>query len=75
MIVLLFGAISLFKLPIRLLPDTRPAAVVAGSGAALAICGLFNFQALDLLTMIGFIILPRLVVNAAILPGRPNARA
>ena len=40
---------------------------VAGGVAALRIVGLFGFQALDLLTMIGFIILLGLVVNAAIL--------
>lgn len=40
---------------------------VAGGIVALRIVGLFGFQALDLLTMIGFIILLGLVVNAAIL--------
>lgn len=40
---------------------------MAGGIAALRILGLFGFQALDLLTMIGFIILLGLVVNAAIL--------
>lgn len=40
---------------------------VAGGIAALRFVGLFTFQALDLLTMIGFIILLGLVVNAAIL--------
>ncbi|MBI3171400.1 MAG: efflux RND transporter permease subunit, partial [Hydrocarboniphaga effusa] len=40
---------------------------VAGGIGALRIVGLFGFQALDLLTMIGFIILLGLVVNAAIL--------
>lgn len=40
---------------------------VAGGIAALRLVGLFSFQALDLLTMIGFIILLGLVVNAAIL--------
>jgi HAE1 family hydrophobic/amphiphilic exporter-1 len=40
---------------------------MAGGIAALNISGLFGFQALDLLTMIGFIILLGLVVNAAIL--------
>ncbi|HEX4871072.1 MAG TPA: efflux RND transporter permease subunit [Nevskiaceae bacterium] len=40
---------------------------VAGGIAALRLIGLFDFQALDLLTMIGFIILLGLVVNAAIL--------
>ena len=40
---------------------------VAGGILALRIIGLFGFQALDLLTMIGFIILLGLVVNAAIL--------
>lgn len=40
---------------------------MAGGIAALRIIGLFTFQALDLLTMIGFIILLGLVVNAAIL--------
>jgi len=40
---------------------------VAGGILALRIVGLFGFQALDLLTMIGFIILLGLVVNAAIL--------
>lgn len=40
---------------------------VAGGIIALRIVGLFGFQALDLLTMIGFIILLGLVVNAAIL--------
>jgi multidrug efflux pump subunit AcrB len=39
----------------------------AGGIAALQVIGLFTFQALDLLTMIGFIILLGLVVNAAIL--------
>ncbi|MDP3856195.1 MAG: efflux RND transporter permease subunit [Stagnimonas sp.] len=39
----------------------------AGGIAALRLLGLFGFQALDLLTMIGFIILLGLVVNAAIL--------
>lgn len=39
----------------------------AGGIAALRLLGLFSFQALDLLTMIGFIILLGLVVNAAIL--------
>ncbi len=39
----------------------------AGGIAALQVIGLFKFQALDLLTMIGFIILLGLVVNAAIL--------
>jgi multidrug efflux pump subunit AcrB len=39
----------------------------AGGIAALRVIGLFSFQALDLLTMIGFIILLGLVVNAAIL--------
>jgi multidrug efflux pump subunit AcrB len=39
----------------------------AGGIAALQVVGLFKFQALDLLTMIGFIILLGLVVNAAIL--------
>jgi multidrug efflux pump subunit AcrB len=42
-------------------------ASIAGGIAALRIIGLFSFQALDLLTMIGFIILLGLVVNAAIL--------
>jgi multidrug efflux pump subunit AcrB len=42
-------------------------ASVAGGILALRIVGLFSFQALDLLTMIGFIILLGLVVNAAIL--------
>lgn len=40
---------------------------VAGGIAALRLVGVFSFQALDLLTMIGFIILLGLVVNAAIL--------
>lgn len=40
---------------------------VAGGIVSLRIVGLFGFQALDLLTMIGFIILIGLVVNAAIL--------
>jgi multidrug efflux pump subunit AcrB len=40
---------------------------VAGGILALRLLGLFGFQALDLLTMIGFIILLGLVVNAAIL--------
>jgi multidrug efflux pump subunit AcrB len=40
---------------------------LAGGIAALNVIGLFGFQALDLLTMIGFIILLGLVVNAAIL--------
>jgi multidrug efflux pump subunit AcrB len=40
---------------------------VAGGILALRLIGLFGFQALDLLTMIGFIILLGLVVNAAIL--------
>jgi HAE1 family hydrophobic/amphiphilic exporter-1 len=40
---------------------------MAGGIAALRVCGWFGFQALDLLTMIGFIILLGLVVNAAIL--------
>jgi multidrug efflux pump subunit AcrB len=40
---------------------------VAGGVLALRAVGLFGFQALDLLTMIGFIILLGLVVNAAIL--------
>ena len=40
---------------------------IAGGIAALRILGLSGFQALDLLTMIGFIILLGLVVNAAIL--------
>jgi HAE1 family hydrophobic/amphiphilic exporter-1 len=40
---------------------------VAGGILALRAIGLFGFQALDLLTMIGFIILLGLVVNAAIL--------
>lgn len=40
---------------------------MAGGIAALRVLGLFGFQALDLLTMIGFIILLGLVVNAAIL--------
>jgi multidrug efflux pump subunit AcrB len=40
---------------------------MAGGIATLRIIGLFGFQALDLLTMIGFIILLGLVVNAAIL--------
>ncbi|HWJ04205.1 MAG TPA: efflux RND transporter permease subunit [Steroidobacteraceae bacterium] len=40
---------------------------VAGGILALRVLGLFGFQALDLLTMIGFIILLGLVVNAAIL--------
>ncbi len=39
----------------------------AGGIAALNVVGWFGFQALDLLTMIGFIILLGLVVNAAIL--------
>ena len=42
-------------------------ASIAGGIAALRVIGLFGFQALDLLTMIGFIILLGLVVNAAIL--------
>jgi HAE1 family hydrophobic/amphiphilic exporter-1 len=42
-------------------------ASIAGGIAALRVVGLFGFQALDLLTMIGFIILLGLVVNAAIL--------
>ncbi len=42
-------------------------ASVAGGILALRAIGLFTFQALDLLTMIGFIILLGLVVNAAIL--------
>lgn len=40
---------------------------MAGGVAALRLLGLGGFQALDLLTMIGFIILLGLVVNAAIL--------
>jgi multidrug efflux pump subunit AcrB len=40
---------------------------VAGGILALRVAGLAGFQALDLLTMIGFIILLGLVVNAAIL--------
>jgi HAE1 family hydrophobic/amphiphilic exporter-1 len=40
---------------------------IAGGILALRLVGLFGFQALDLLTMIGFIILLGLVVNAAIL--------
>ena len=40
---------------------------MAGGIAALNVVGWFGFQALDLLTMIGFIILLGLVVNAAIL--------
>lgn len=40
---------------------------LAGGIAALNIMGLFRFQALDLLTMIGFIILLGLVVNNSIL--------
>ena len=40
---------------------------MAGGILALRLIGLFSFQALDLLTMIGFIILLGLVVNAAIL--------
>jgi multidrug efflux pump subunit AcrB len=40
---------------------------VAGGILALRVIDLFGFQALDLLTMIGFIILLGLVVNAAIL--------
>jgi len=40
---------------------------MAGGIAALRLLGLTGFQALDLLTMIGFIILLGLVVNAAIL--------
>jgi HAE1 family hydrophobic/amphiphilic exporter-1 len=40
---------------------------IAGGILALRVVGLFGFQALDLLTMIGFIILLGLVVNAAIL--------
>ena len=40
---------------------------MAGGIATLRLLGLFGFQALDLLTMIGFIILLGLVVNAAIL--------
>lgn len=40
---------------------------IAGGVAAVRFIGLFSFQALDLLTMIGFIILLGLVVNAAIL--------
>jgi HAE1 family hydrophobic/amphiphilic exporter-1 len=40
---------------------------VAGGILALRVIGWFGFQALDLLTMIGFIILLGLVVNAAIL--------
>jgi HAE1 family hydrophobic/amphiphilic exporter-1 len=42
-------------------------ASIAGGILALRLVGLFGFQALDLLTMIGFIILLGLVVNAAIL--------
>jgi multidrug efflux pump subunit AcrB len=42
-------------------------ASMAGGILALRLVGLFTFQALDLLTMIGFIILLGLVVNAAIL--------
>lgn len=42
-------------------------AALAGGIAALNIMGLFKFQALDLLTMIGFIILLGLVVNNSIL--------
>ncbi len=42
-------------------------ASIAGGILALRVVGLFSFQALDLLTMIGFIILLGLVVNAAIL--------
>ncbi|SHG60931.1 Multidrug efflux pump subunit AcrB [Hydrocarboniphaga daqingensis] len=40
---------------------------IAGGIGALRLIGWFDFQALDLLTMIGFIILLGLVVNAAIL--------
>ena len=40
---------------------------MAGGVGALRLLGLFGFQSLDLLTMIGFIILLGLVVNAAIL--------
>ena len=42
-------------------------AALAGGIAALNLMGLFKFQALDLLTMIGFIILLGLVVNNSIL--------
>lgn len=40
---------------------------IAGGVASLRLIGVFDFQAMDLLTMIGFIILLGLVVNAAIL--------
>ena len=40
---------------------------IAGGVATLRLMGLFSFQTLDLLTMIGFVILLGLVVNAAIL--------
>jgi multidrug efflux pump subunit AcrB len=40
---------------------------MAGGVISLRVLGLFHFQALDLLTMIGFIILLGLVVNASIL--------
>jgi HAE1 family hydrophobic/amphiphilic exporter-1 len=42
-------------------------ASIAGGILAIRVVGLASFQALDLLTMIGFIILLGLVVNAAIL--------
>ena len=67
--------VILFALMAALFRSVRDSAIVllaipvamAGGIAGLRLGGLFHFQALDLLTMIGFIILLGLVVNASIL--------
>jgi len=71
----LLALVILFALMAALFRSTRDSLLVmavipvsvAGGILALRAIGLFGFQALDLLTMIGFIILLGLVVNAAIL--------
>ncbi|HZR37316.1 MAG TPA: efflux RND transporter permease subunit [Nevskia sp.] len=67
--------VILFALMAALFKSVRDSLIVmlaipvamAGGIAGLRLGGLFHFQALDLLTMIGFIILLGLVVNASIL--------
>jgi multidrug efflux pump subunit AcrB len=68
-LVILFALMAALFRSVRdsLLVMTVIPVSIAGGILALRVVGLFGFQALDLLTMIGFIILLGLVVNAAIL--------
>jgi multidrug efflux pump subunit AcrB len=68
-LVILFALMAALFRSVRdsLLVMTVIPVSIAGGILSLRLVGLFGFQALDLLTMIGFIILLGLVVNAAIL--------